>query len=99
MKKTYVLNRLKALQKVLVPSDTGEIFLQIDGKPELPPDKGRNRIVLNMNIGDSPIEAEVKAEVNKLLTLGVSRKRIRREFGKAGVDSLPYIPEGVKVEE
>ena len=93
MRLSGIKKELKKYKAALVPADTGEIILQIDGKPELPPEtKGRKRIVLNMNIGNDSLKEEIKREVNVLLSQGVSRRTIKREFHEVGINPEPFIP-------
>jgi hypothetical protein len=95
-----IKKELKKYKNALVPADTGEIILQIDGKPELPPETpGKKRIVLDMRMGwdevedATSLEEEVKTEVNALLSLGVPRKKIEAEFIRAEVNPVPFIPD------
>jgi hypothetical protein len=87
-----IKKELKRYKAALVPADTGEIILLIDGAPKLSPEtKDKRRIILNMNIGEDSLKEDIKREVNKLLSLGISKGAIRRTFQEAGVKPEPFI--------
>jgi hypothetical protein len=96
MRLSGIKKELKKYKNALVPADTGEIILQIDGKPELPPaEPRRNRIVLDMRMGwDNPLEGERKRKANQHDPPGISSKKSEKDFIKAEVSARPIAHRG-----